>query len=81
MWYSRPVPKGDTMTQVNAAQRLLANFVVEYRTKGQNGRVYPTKHMDVGSHKATDITEAAQYAQKRLGPNVEIVDVKFTGSL
>lgn len=73
--------------ELNAAQRLAAsaqitaNFVVEYRTKGQNGRQHPSQHMDVGAHKATDAAGAAAYAQKRLGPNVEIIDVKYTGAL
>lgn len=73
--------------ELNAAARLVAsaqitaNFVVEYRTKGQNGRQHPSQHMDVGAHKAQSVAEAAEYAQKRLGPNVEVIDVKYTGSL
>jgi hypothetical protein len=56
-------------------------FLVEYRTKSSFGRTYPARFMNVGPGNASSDEQARAYAAKRLGPNVEILDVKFSGVL
>jgi hypothetical protein len=57
-------------------------FVVEYRTVSkQDGITYPINFLNVGSHKAQSVAGAEEFARARLGGNVEIVCVRFVGSL
>lgn len=57
-----------------------SGFIVEYRTKGQNGRVHPSQDFLVQSKNATDKKSAEAFALKRLGSNIEILSVKYADS-
>ena len=64
---------------INLLEQIM-NFVVEYRTIGQNGRAYASQMATVGSHKANSAASAAAYVVQKFG-RVEVLSVRFFASV